>query len=130
MQKVQNKMARLLNGTRLIDKISAKTLLSNVKMLSVNQPNAQIKIAEIWKALHNPENPLKIEKVNHESAVCLTRAVTKGDLKEVAKSTILQSTYISDSSRIWNKCPNHIKECDTLWKAKNSIKNFVATLPI
>ena len=89
-------------------------MLVKFNMLSVNQLNAQIKITEIWKALHNPDNPLKIEKVNHESSVCLTRVVTKGDLKEVGKSTILQSTYISDASRIWNKCPNHIKECDIL----------------
>ena len=55
---------------------------------------------------------------------CATR------LLNLTLTTILQSTYISDASRIWNKCPNHIKECDTLWKAKNSIKSFVATLPI
>ena len=130
IQKVQNKMIRLLNGASLMDKISTKALLTNVKMLSVNQLNAQIKITEIWKAMHDPNHPLKIQKVNRESTVCLTRAVTNGDLKEVGKTNILQSTYISDASRIWNKCPASIKESESLWKAKTAIKNFVALLPI
>ena len=60
IQKVQNKMLWLLNNSRLIEKISTKTLLKNVNMLSVNQTNAQIKITDVWKALHDPYHPLKI----------------------------------------------------------------------
>ena len=37
IQKIQNKMLRLLNGCRLLDKINTQTLLKKVKMLSVNQ---------------------------------------------------------------------------------------------
>ena len=88
-------------------------------MLSVNQLNAQIKITEIWKALHDSQHPMKIENINHDAAACMTRSVVNGDLKEFGKSPILQSTYLSDASRIWNKCPNQIKESDTIWKAKS-----------
>ena len=59
IQKVQNKMVRLLNGKSLIDKISTKTLLANVNMLSVNQINAQIKITEVYKQCRMQIIPLK-----------------------------------------------------------------------
>ena len=55
IQKVQNKMARLLNGKTLKDKIPTKTLLENAKLLSVNQINARIKLQEIWKILNIEE---------------------------------------------------------------------------
>ena len=99
-------------------------------MLSVNQLNAQIKLTEVWRALKDPNHPLKIEKVVQGTSNCLIRAVTNGDLKELGKTTLVQSTFISDASKVWNKCPNSIKECDSLWKAKKTIKTFVQTLPI
>ena len=85
---------------------------------------------EVWKALHDSNHPLNIEKVVHDDSTCTTRSVTNGDLKEFGKSNIVHSTFLSDASRVWNKCPNNIKECDTIWKAKKAIKSFVVTLPI
>ena len=64
IQMVQNKMARLLNGKTLKDKIPTKTLLENAKLLSVNQINARIKLQEIWKILNIEEYPIKI-KLNY-----------------------------------------------------------------
>ena len=110
-------MVRLLNGKSLIDKISTKTLLANVNVLSVNQINAQIKITEVWKAMQDANHPLKIEKVAHDLRSCTTRSVTNGDLKEFGKLIILQSTFLSDASKVWNKCPTNLKECESLLKA-------------
>ena len=130
IQKVQNKMVRLLNGVQIVDKISTKKLLTNVNMLSVNQMNAQIKITEVWKAVHDINHPLKIEKVVHEASSCLTRSVVNGDLREFGKTTLVQSTFLSDASHVWNNCPVELKSCDTLWKAKKVIRKFVCTLPV
>ena len=130
IQKVQNKMVRLLNGKTLADKINTKVLLNNINMLSVNQLNAQTKITEVWKAITDSSHPLKIEKISHDKNLCTTRAVTKGDLVEFGKTKLVQSTYLSDASRIWNKCPESVKTCTTLWSAKKAIKTFVKTLPI
>ena len=99
-------------------------------MPSVNQINAQIKTNEVWKALHVPNHPFKIEKVLHDNSTCVTRAEANGELKEFGKSVIVQSTFLSDASHVWNKCPSSIKDCDTLWKAKKTIRSFVASLPI
>ena len=38
------------------------TLLKNLKMLSVNQINAQIKQTEIWKAVNNENHPISVKK--------------------------------------------------------------------
>ena len=70
IQVMQNKMLRLLNGTKMADKISTKTLLSNLNMLSVNQMNAQIKITDAWKASQDQDYPLKIEKVKKCRRMC------------------------------------------------------------
>ena len=128
--KVQNKMVRLLNGKSLLDKINTKKLLANVNMLSVNQLNAQIKLTEVWKAMQDQHHPMKIEKVIHGDSACLTRSVMKGDLKEFGKTEMVQSTYLSDASKVWNKCPININESLTLGVAKKTIKAFVSTLPI
>ena len=58
----QNKLARILNGVRLTDNICTKPLLSNLKILSVNQINAQSKLLVMWKALNVERNPLKVTK--------------------------------------------------------------------
>ena len=52
IQMVQNKLARLINGKTLKDKVSTKVLLENANLLSVNQINAKVKLQEIWKVLN------------------------------------------------------------------------------
>jgi hypothetical protein len=47
IQKVQNKLMRIVNKCKISDKISTKILLAIVNMLSINQLNAQIKLTEI-----------------------------------------------------------------------------------
>ena len=130
IQVMQNKMLRLLNGTKMVDKISTKTLLSNLNMLSVNQMNAQIKITEAWKASHDQDYPLKIEKVKNAEECVKTRSVSNGDVVVSGKTELVQSTYLSDSSKAWNKIPNEIKDCKSIGCAKKLIKQFVAKLPI
>ena len=130
IQLIQNKLVRLLNGKTLLDKVNTKTLLKNVNMLSVNQLNAQIKISEVWKATNDSSFPLKIKCVSHETTPCVTRAVSNGLLVEFGKTDILQSTFLSDASKAWNKCPSSVTSCKTLWSAKKAIRTFVETLPI
>ena len=60
IQKAQNKLARLLNGTRISDKIRSSVLLQRIKMSSINQIMAEIKLLEIWKSLNVDGNPLNL----------------------------------------------------------------------
>ena len=47
LQVTQNKLARVLENVTMMDRTPTVTLLSNQKMLSVNQIAAQIKLTEI-----------------------------------------------------------------------------------
>ena len=67
IQKIQNKMFRILNNCSLKDKISTKSIASELKMLSVNQINAQVKLTESWKALNVEKYPnIVSQKVNDD----------------------------------------------------------------
>ena len=52
-------MLRLLNGSRLVEKIGTESHLEKANMLSVNQMNAQTKVTEVWKAVHDPTTLLE-----------------------------------------------------------------------
>ena len=95
-------------------------MLEKHNMMSINQLNAQIKISEVWKAINNGSYPLKIKAVSHEEIQCATRAVSKGALVEFGKTEILQSTFLSDASKAWNRCPESVTTCKSLWSAKKS----------
>ena len=60
IQLVQNDLLRLLNGSKVKDMISIKSMLTKFNMQSVNQLNCQIKLLEVWKALNVENYPLKI----------------------------------------------------------------------
>ena len=65
VQKTQNKLLRFLNKSRIADKINTGSILEKLKMLSVNQLNAQIKLTETWKAL-NANTPNAISNLRIE----------------------------------------------------------------
>ena len=130
IQKCQNKLLRVLNGTCNSDKISIKTMLTSLGMLSVNQINAQIKICEMWKSTRIPKYPIKTELIQRPADVANTRAVSLGELKEGKLSNASQRTFLNDAMHIWNKTPINIKQSVSLYTAKKAIKNIVFTLPI
>ena len=99
-------------------------------MLSVNQMNAQIKLTEMWKANNIHNYPLKIKTKGESEDSRVTRATTSGKLAESGKTEVIQSTYLSDASRAWNKAPESIIQCETVWKVKKEIKKFVRELPV
>ena len=130
LQKAQNKLLRLLNNTRLKDMVRTKSIAQELKMLSVNQINAQVKLTEMWKMQNVDNYPIQCEKqvVNNEQ--CTTRAVSRGDLVLKGQTLINQSTFINDASRHWNNAPNSIKRCNSLFSVKSEIKKHVMTLPL
>ena len=130
VQLIQNKMIRWLNGVNLSDKINTKILLANCNMLSLNQMNAQVKLMEMWKAVHVEDYPLKIKVKTSMEGVRSTRSVMSGSIVEQGKSTVCFETFKNDAARAWNKAPNEIKECKSLYSVKKCIRKFVSTLPI
>ena len=130
LQKSQNKLLRLLNYSKISDKISIKSMLEKHNMLSVNQINAQIKLTEMWKAMNDIDHPFKIEKQEVNESQRMSRSVTNGVIKCIASSGLTQSTFINDGVKAWNKAPMILKNCQTISAAKTEIKKWVKTLPI
>ena len=120
LQKCQNKLLRALNGTRVSDKISTKSLLTKLNMLSVNQINAQIKLTEMWKSIHITNYPIKSAMIQRNDDVVSTRAISSGLLKEAKLSNMCQRTFLNDATHIWNLAPLTIKNCASLSVAKKS----------
>ena len=83
-------------------------------MLSINQMHAQIKITEMWKAVHYKNYPLNIGKFQPASYGREIRGVTEGKLVE--PSTL--NTFIGNATRLWNKSPSFIKDSKSISLAK------------
>ena len=130
IQKCQNKMLRILNGTKISDKVSTKSMLTKMNMLSVNQINAQIKLNEIWKSTHIPNYPIQSEFLIRSDNVANTRAAASGLLKENRLTYSSQKTFLNDAIKLWNCVPQAIRQCETIYVAKKAIKSYVLSLPI
>ena len=114
----------------LLYKVSTTSMLEKFNMLSVSQMNDQIQMTEIWKANNVDNYPLKIEKKTQSDEIRTTRAVSAGHSIEPGKTNLLQSTFLSDASRAWNKVSGCIILCKNVWKAKKVFKKFVKNLPV
>ena len=106
-------------------------IMKKLNLLSINQINAQIKLTETWKAINNdkviPINSLKIKQKEGDR---MSRSATNGNLMELGTSNMARQTFINDSARVWNRAPQTIKNCSSLYSAKKEIKKFVKTLPV
>ena len=130
LQISQNKMLRLLNNSRISNKISTASLLLKFNMLSVNQINAQIKLSEMWKAVKDGDHPFNLVKKESGPNVRSMRSITNEVLPMQSFSELSKKTFINDGIKAWNKAPAKIKDCITYASAKNEIKKFVKTIPI
>ena len=80
--------------------------------------------------------PPVLQLVQYPLAVLLnelratTRAVTSGKLVEIGVSIHAKNTFYNDGVKAWNRAPDEIKNCKTIWAAKKAIKSFVKSLPM
>ena len=130
IQKVQNKLLRMLTNTKLLDMVSTASLLTKTNFLSVNQLNAQIKIQEIWKSLNVIDYPIQLPRQVIQISGPSTRACTNGRLIESGFSSLSQKTCINDAVKMWNSLPDSITMCETLSQVKKQAKLFARTLPV
>ena len=130
IQVVQNKLARILNGVKLSDKICSKILLTKLNMLSVNQINAHAKLLDMWKATHVEGNPLQVTKRTKSDGSMSTRSDNQIVLKEGGVTTLGKKTFLNDATHVWNAAPTGLKNSCTITAAKKAIKLYAITLPM
>ena len=130
LQIAQNKFARFLHGSTLLDRISTKTIFKETNLSSINQLNAQIKLLEVWKSQNITSYPTKwktrIEELKREGL----KSINKPELIITGRTNIQSMTFINDAAKVWNNAPSVIKECTSMSSVKKLIKTFTKTLPI
>ena len=99
-------------------------------MLSINQLAAQVKLTEMWKAVHTENYPIQMATQTIPEVGMATRADRQGRLIEPGHSKITLQSFVGDASRVWNKAPSVIKEAKSIGVAKKAIKEFCKNIPI
>ena len=130
IQKAQNRMLRTITGTWQRDRVRIKDLLERTNNMSVNQTAAQIKLCEMWKASKVEDYPVKMEKTKCKIGERVTRQNKEEKFKEMARTKLGMSTFVTDGARLWNRAPKNVTSAKTRWQAKKTIKEYCKTLPI
>ena len=130
LQLTQNRLLRLLNNTRIKDKISVATMLTKFQLPSVNQLAATIKLQEVWKSQNIEGSPITMDPYNEPAAERGLRQRPNRVFNDSARLKISESSFNIDAARLWNHCPQDIRDATTLAEAKRLIKNFTKKLPI
>ena len=130
IQVAQNKLARFLNGNKLMDKIPTTQIYKELNLPSVNQINAQVKLLEVWKSQNSDTHPTQWSRRNETNPERRTRAADANLLNEAYGGKILTSTFVNDAAKLWNNAPESIKLSKTVYSAKKNIKSYTASLPI
>ena len=123
IQVTQNKFASFMAGKSLLDKIPSEKILGDIKLLSVNQLNAQSKLQAVWKSTNSKNYPSKWEK-DPKLVDARTRSVQKDSLLVVGKGLKLQSTFYSDAASLWNKAPDCKKMQNHFTQLKKKLKSL------
>ena len=84
-----------------MDKFSAKSVAEKIGLLSVNQINAQVKLTEMWKAINNDSNSLKISIKVKSSEAVTTRSDRNVVLMEKGQTELCKKTFLNDAAFIW-----------------------------
>ena len=129
LQITQNKFARFIHGSTLLDRINTKTIFEETKPYSVNQIMAQIKLIEVWKSIIVNNYPIQWKNREEVMKREGLKSSNKPDLIITGRSAIQDKSFINDAARVWNNAPMEIKSCKSLHSAKKLIKLFSRTLP-
>ena len=130
LQITQNRMLRLLNGSRIKDKISIKFMLDKFGLLSVNQLAAKIKIIEVWKTINKEGYPLSLDPYNRNLQDHELRIQHNGVFKDDCRLQKSQSSFHIDAARLWNATSDSIRLAINLAAAKGAADIFCRSLPV
>ena len=124
---VFNDCMRLLCCSKRSDHKSREEMLNELKWLSVNQLNAEVRLLEVWKSL-NEDYCLSDMFKKVESK---TRRTGKNSVRvpKVVLSRLRDNSFKYPSCKLWNLAPIEVTTAPTLAKAKDEIRKFVKSLP-
>ena len=132
LQQTQNRMLRVINNSRIRDKISNKSILEKFDLFSVKQLAASIKLVEVWKSLNQEEYPITLEPYNQNllnQNIGLRPQINRvfNDTCKLKKS---ESSFHIVAARLWNAAPQDITSATNILQAKSAIRLFCKNLPL
>jgi hypothetical protein len=127
LQIAQNKLLRLLTGSRLTDKKTISSMLEQLGLGSVNQTIAEARLLETWKATHLSGAPLSDILVKKQPGTfSTTRSTSHCDLHIQGTS----KSFGNLASRLWNRAGPDIRNAASVGIAKKKIRTFAKSLPV
>ena len=107
-------------------------MLEKFDLLSVNQLAAQIKLLEVWKAVHIPGYAVAMDPYNQERPhnTHHLRNQTNRIFNDSTKLKIAEQSFNIDAAKLWNNAPEETRTAATIEIAKRAIKIIVKTFPI
>ena len=132
LQTTQNRMLRVLNGTRIKDMISTSSMLKKFGLLSVNQLAAKIKLMEVWKSINKVGYPIRLEpyKPTSQPQARELRKQPNRIFNDRCKLKRSEQSFHVDAARIWNISPPEIKAANNINAAKKAIDIYCKSLPV
>ena len=132
LQLTQNRLLRLLNNSRVADKISTRSMLEKFQLLSVNQLAAEIKLTETWKSINVEGCPIKLDPYNpnQDEGEHRLRPQPTRIFNDSYRLQLAQSSFHVDSARLWNNAPPRVHSAPSLIMAKKAIKEHCKSLPV
>ena len=125
-------MLRLLNNTRTKDKIPVKHMLEKYNLLSVNQLAAQIKLQEVWKAVHVDNYGVIMDpyRIHKDTSGRETRPQAGRIFNDTTRLALADNSFHIDAAKLWNAAPYDVITAPTISIAKTAILKHVKHLPI
>ena len=115
-------MLRLINNTRIKDRVSSESILKKFNLLSVNQLAAQIKLTEVWKAINREGYPIQLEPYNNHLTQSGLRLRPKLDrvFNDTSRLRLAESRFNIDAARVWNAASADITTAISIELAKKN----------
>ena len=132
LQLTQNRLLRVLNKTRIADKVSIRLMLDKFKLASVNQLAAEIKLLEVWKSVNVAGCPINLEPYNPQSSQTghQLRPKLNRVFNDTARLQVSKSSFNIDAAKLWNYAPEDLRIAVSLTEAKRLIKIHCKTIPL
>ena len=123
LQLTQNRLLRVLNSTKIKDKISIRSMLEKFDLLSVNQLAAKIKLIGVWKIFNKPDHPLNLDPYERNKKVLShdLRIQPNRIFDDSCKLKKSQMSFHKDAARLWNASTPEIRTDGSLDIAKKAI---------
>ena len=129
LQKIQNKMLRMVFGYKLQDKVNMEKLREHIQMLSVNQMNIYNVLVEAFNVI-NFGSSEKIQEKWLNSNVRVYSNRRQNNIQIPRVKHVKCQGFSWHAAKLWNKLPENIKSIQKPSIFKDKIKDWIwETIP-